>query len=138
MRGLFFLLFLFVIGDVCVAQSDVDALILAKEKEHLNEGKATVFLKREDWKSLDPLVLSALLVLQGYKTFVSGDLGSSCRFNPSCSAFSAAIIRQKGFIPGILLTADRLIRCNPQAEYDHSQHLINQQTGKIEDEVADY
>lgn len=124
--------------NLCVAQTEVDALILAKEKAHLQDEKATVFFQKDDWKSLDPLMLSALLMLQGYKSFVSGDLGSNCRFSPSCSAFSAAIIRQKGFIPGILLTADRLIRCNPEADYDHSKHLVNPQTGKIEDEVADY
>jgi putative component of membrane protein insertase Oxa1/YidC/SpoIIIJ protein YidD len=37
---------------------------------------------------------------------------SKCQFYPSCSKFSKSSIEKFGFIPGILMTADRLIRCS--------------------------
>lgn len=37
---------------------------------------------------------------------------SNCQFYPSCSEYSKQSIEQYGIFPGIILTADRLIRCS--------------------------
>jgi putative component of membrane protein insertase Oxa1/YidC/SpoIIIJ protein YidD len=52
------------------------------------------------------------LLLSFYKKFISSQDGETCSFNQSCSHFSAWAVREKGLFTGVLLTADRLTRCN--------------------------
>jgi putative component of membrane protein insertase Oxa1/YidC/SpoIIIJ protein YidD len=47
-----------------------------------------------------------------YKKFISSQDGEVCTFYPSCSSFAHASIKKQGFIIGIFLSTDRLIRCN--------------------------
>lgn len=56
--------------------------------------------------------LLALLVV-GYQRTVSPLLTSSCRFEPSCSAYAVAALRTHGALRGSRLTAWRLLRCQP-------------------------
>lgn len=44
----------------------------------------------------------------------------SCVFHPSCSNFALAALREFGSVKGYLLTADRLLRCNPFAPFYYS------------------
>ena len=55
----------------------------------------------------------ALLLLRGYKLFISPLLGQTCRFSPSCSSYSMQAIERFGFFKGSYLTARRLMRCHP-------------------------
>lgn len=55
----------------------------------------------------------ALLLLRGYKLFISPLLGQTCRFSPSCSSYSMQAIERFGFFRGSYLTARRLMRCHP-------------------------
>ena len=55
----------------------------------------------------------ALLLLRGYKLFISPLLGQTCRFSPSCSSYSMQAIERFGFFRGSHLTARRLMRCHP-------------------------
>lgn len=36
-----------------------------------------------------------------------------CRFEPTCSEYTAASIRRYGFLPGVLKGSWRILRCNP-------------------------
>lgn len=38
--------------------------------------------------------------------------GNRCSFSPSCSAFGYQAVRERGPAEGIMMTADRLMRCN--------------------------
>ncbi|HWR95823.1 MAG TPA: membrane protein insertion efficiency factor YidD [Arenimonas sp.] len=55
----------------------------------------------------------ALLLLRGYKLFISPLLGQTCRFSPSCSSYSMQAIERFGFFRGSYLTVRRLMRCHP-------------------------
>jgi len=134
------ILFLFGAQLITFSQSEkVVGKLIEERKSSLSKNfKPIVYLKKEEVKTLDPFTISALLGLQFYKTFLSSDLGSTCRFSPTCSAFGAEIIKHCGVWPGLLLTADRLIRCNSEAEFDNCEHLIDRETGIIYDEVTDY
>ncbi|MGH2534305.1 MAG: membrane protein insertion efficiency factor YidD [Thermomicrobiales bacterium] len=55
----------------------------------------------------------ALLLIRGYQRFVSPMLPPSCRFYPSCSEYGYEAIAKYGIIRGGLMTAWRLLRCNP-------------------------
>ena len=54
-----------------------------------------------------------LLLLVGYKRMISPWLPRCCRFTPTCSAYAAEAIMVHGPFKGILLTAGRLLRCQP-------------------------
>ena len=58
-------------------------------------------------------VQAALGTLRWYKSTVSPLLPRSCRFLPTCSEYSMQAYTQFGFAKGTVLTAWRLMRCNP-------------------------
>ena len=48
-----------------------------------------------------------------YQRAISPLLGSHCRFEPSCSQYAVKALEVHGSIKGSLLTAWRILRCNP-------------------------
>jgi putative membrane protein insertion efficiency factor len=60
-------------------------------------------------------VFQRLLIglVQGYRYLLSPWLGSSCRFEPTCSVYALAALRRHGAADGARLTASRLLRCHP-------------------------
>ena len=85
--------------------------------------KFLIFLKLLHPKNL------AILLIKGYKYFISPYLGNHCRFYPTCSSYAVEAFQKKGFIKGFLLTTWRVLRCNPfnkggydPVEKDHCEH----------------
>jgi len=54
-----------------------------------------------------------MLLLTGYRMFVSPLLGPRCRFYPSCSAYALEAVQVHGALRGSWLAARRLSRCHP-------------------------
>lgn len=54
-----------------------------------------------------------LAPIAAYQRWVSPALPRRCRYEPTCSAYSAQAIRRFGFARGLLLACWRLLRCNP-------------------------
>ena len=52
-------------------------------------------------------------LVKGYRLLLSPALGSACRFEPSCSAYSLQALQQHGAAVGSYLTLRRLARCHP-------------------------
>ena len=52
-------------------------------------------------------------LVKGYRLLLSPWLGSSCRFEPTCSAYSLQALQQQGAARGTYLTLYRLVRCHP-------------------------
>jgi len=48
-----------------------------------------------------------------YKRFISPILPDSCRFYPSCSQYAIDAVQRHGVVKGGMMTAYRIIRCNP-------------------------
>lgn len=48
-----------------------------------------------------------------YRKFISPLLPPSCKYYPSCSAYSLQALEKHGFFKGTLLTVWRILRCNP-------------------------
>ena len=53
---------------------------------------------------------------KGYRLFLSPALGSSCRFEPTCSAYALQALQIHGAGKGSYLTLKRLGRCHPWCE----------------------
>ncbi len=56
---------------------------------------------------------AAILVLRGYKRFISPFLPPMCRFEPTCSVYAMQAIQKYGVIRGAWMGARRLARCHP-------------------------
>ncbi len=97
-------------------------------------------VKPQESISIEPQVSSELkfaatALIRLYQVFVSSQDGPSCGFSPSCSRFGMAAIKEYGIMRGVLLTADRLLRCNgSQAQHYHKAH----NSEKYADPISDY
>lgn len=60
-----------------------------------------------------------MMLVKAYRLLLSPWLGSSCRFEPTCSAYSLQALEQHGAVAGTALTAYRLMRCQPWCEGGH-------------------
>ena len=54
-----------------------------------------------------------ILLVKGYRFFLSPALGSSCRFEPTCSAYALQALQIHGAGKGGYLTLKRIGRCHP-------------------------
>lgn len=54
-----------------------------------------------------------ILLLKGYKRFISPMLGPRCRFVPSCSEYAMEAIGRFGPVKGGWLAMRRIARCHP-------------------------
>lgn len=60
-------------------------------------------------------MIKTLLIglVKGYRLLLSPWLGSACRFEPTCSAYSLQALQAHGAAAGSYLTLARLARCHP-------------------------
>lgn len=54
-----------------------------------------------------------ILLLRGYKRFLSPLLPPLCRFEPTCSVYASEAVSRYGVIRGSWLSVRRLLRCHP-------------------------
>jgi uncharacterized protein len=61
-----------------------------------------------------------ILLIKGYRAFISPLFLPSCRFNPTCSQYGIEAIARFGALKGGYLTIKRILRCHPfhQGGYD--------------------
>jgi putative component of membrane protein insertase Oxa1/YidC/SpoIIIJ protein YidD len=70
----------------------------------------------------------------GYRLVLSSQDLPACNFSPSCSRFSERVIGRCGFVEGVLLSLDRLLRDHPLAisfyPRDAEGHLLRDDPGR--------
>jgi putative membrane protein insertion efficiency factor len=54
-----------------------------------------------------------IMIVRGYRLLLSPWLGSSCRFEPTCSVYALQALARHGATKGSYLTLRRLSRCHP-------------------------
>jgi hypothetical protein len=66
-------------------------------------------------------MIRSLLIglVKAYRLLLSPWLGSSCRFEPTCSAYSLQALQTHGAAAGSYLTLTRLARCHPWCAGGH-------------------
>ena len=55
----------------------------------------------------------AIFLIRCYQWCISPLIPPSCRYEPTCSSYAIEAFRRKGIVRGFLLTAWRILRCNP-------------------------
>ena len=58
------------------------------------------------------LALPFILLIKIYRLFISPLLGKNCIYTPSCSEYGIISVKKNGLFEGVLMTSDRLLRCN--------------------------
>jgi putative membrane protein insertion efficiency factor len=58
-------------------------------------------------------------LVKAYRLLLSPWLGSSCRFEPTCSVYAIEALEQHGAAAGSYLTLRRLVRCQPWCQGGH-------------------
>lgn len=53
------------------------------------------------------------LPIRLYRRVISPAFGQRCKYHPTCSAYALQAIKTYGILRGSVLTAWRLLRCNP-------------------------
>lgn len=56
---------------------------------------------------------AVMMLLRGYKHFLSPLLPSSCRFHPTCSEYMMEAVQKHGTLKGFWLGVKRIGRCHP-------------------------
>jgi putative component of membrane protein insertase Oxa1/YidC/SpoIIIJ protein YidD len=89
-------------------------------------------------RSLNPFKAISFITLFFYQKIISEQISAECEFDMSCSNFGIRSLQEFGIIKAIGITADRLTRCNGQAQSETENYLINHSTGKVIDEPSMY
>lgn len=98
------------------AQSSRNPLPQAEQAEHTSSSTSvepSSSAAAEAAEDDSPAVRAALAALDFYKTLISPLLPNTCRYLPTCSSYAKDAYRAYGVPKGTVLTAWRLMRCNP-------------------------
>ena len=57
-----------------------------------------------------------ILLIKGYRKFISPVKKPCCRFNPTCSAYALRAIEMHGVFKGGKLAVKRILKCHPWHE----------------------
>ena len=58
-------------------------------------------------------VTIGILCIKFYKYTISPYIPRSCRHQPTCSSYAIQALEKYGFLKGIMLILNRLMRCTP-------------------------
>lgn len=73
-----------------------------------------------------------------YQNVFSKHISADCLYHPSCSEFSKTAIRESGILPGILLSIDRVNRCNIISGQDLKRYGHDLMRTRFPDPVTRY
>ena len=68
-----------------------------------------------DGRKANPAIRFCVVLLRGYKRFISPLFPPSCRFTPTCSQYAVDAVQMHGVLYGLFLAVWRLLRCHPFA-----------------------
>lgn len=54
-----------------------------------------------------------IALIRLYQRFISPLTGAHCRYYPTCSQYAIEALKKHGFVKGSILSAKRILRCNP-------------------------
>jgi putative membrane protein insertion efficiency factor len=75
-----------------------------------------------------------MMPIRWFQTYLSPSDGPRCHFSPTCSRFGYEAVRDHGPWHGLLMTADRLLRCSYLTD---SRDYPKLPGGRMADPVAD-
>ncbi len=67
----------------------------------------------------DGIVALLIIPVKLYQWFLSPLLGASCRYTPTCSAYTIEALKKHGPVKGLWLSIKRILSCNPWGGHGH-------------------
>jgi len=89
-------------------------------------------------KKLNPVNFLFGGALFVYQNVLSKQLSTGCLYTPGCSEFSKEAIREYGLVKGIILSDDRVHRCNSYVAGDLKKYKRDTITNRYPDPVSRY
>lgn len=138
------LFFLLILGFDSYSQSNNDDVLLLKEatfempqyeKQHTSftwVSSHNILLK------YNPISLGFGALMYMYQSSISRHFSANCLYSPSCSRFSQQLISDYGLIKGVMLSADRIMRCNRIAALDIPASAVDAQDKKVHETTDIY
>ncbi len=65
------------------------------------------------------IVFILIIPVKIYQYTISPMLGASCRYTPTCSAYSIEALKKYGPVKGSYLAIKRILSCNPWGGHGH-------------------
>jgi putative component of membrane protein insertase Oxa1/YidC/SpoIIIJ protein YidD len=110
-----------------------------KNTQKVYSRKREFYLKGEPLKKkLNPLNWVFGSLLFAYQSGLSIQFSADCLYEPSCSNFCKHCLREHGLFKGILLTSDRLSRCNRIAQSDLHPIKFDEEKRRFIDTAEEY
>lgn len=127
-------------GQVSIAQSSNDLTLInahvpssdLPDHSYQKNDKKTRFIQ-----AVNPLYWIYKGGISFYQGHISSQLSTSCIYETSCSRFSKKLFNEYGLFKAIVLSADRIGRCN-RMTYSQVSKLRMTTEGKVIENVSDF
>ncbi|HTA84326.1 MAG TPA: membrane protein insertion efficiency factor YidD [Bacteroidia bacterium] len=132
-------LYLLPVISLFAQETEADKKLLTRHIQNEQYERATQKKYRPAIQvSYNPVKILLFTPLFLYQKFISEQISAICEFEPSCSGFAVQSIKQLGIVKGLFMAADRLTRCNGEAQPETQFYLIDHHSGKVIDEPGMY
>ena len=136
---------IFLLGDSIKAQqidfiTDLNTINKKLSEKRPDPHKRPYIYKDEPSliKKINPVNILFGGTLYVYQNVISKQISSGCLYTPSCSEFSKNAIRDYGLLKGVILSADRVYRCNGYAATDLGDKRREPRINRYPDPVSKY
>jgi putative membrane protein insertion efficiency factor len=94
--------------------NDLALILNHAEKAPVKRYRAyTPLVKKNSFiQKINPVQLTLSGLMYFYQNVLSSQFNAECLYTPSCSEYGKCAIKHHGILKGMLLTSDRLFRCN--------------------------
>ena len=140
-----YIIFILVSGINCLAQTsrfeqDIESIYNLSSKIPPDPFRRPYIYHNEPslLKKINPVNIIFGSALYVYQNVLSKHISADCLYTPSCSEFSKQAIREYGLLKGILLSVDRINRCNRIAGQDLKHYDLDISTNRYPDPISGY
>lgn len=130
-----FTLLLILIPFNGISQSDQDLLLNTESGQKLNF--TVEKQERRLIQKLNPLYWVYTGAVNFYQRNISVQIAANCIFEETCSHYSRKLVNDKGIFGGVVLSLDRLSRCN-KVTLAETSPLRFTKGGKVIEDIDEY
>lgn len=132
-----FTIILFSIDVACGQNIESDFEYILKQKNTSQEDQKVENKPKSFFQKINPFSFLYNKSLGFYQKNISAQIAANCVFEKTCSHFSKDLTQEFGILGGVVLSIDRLSRCNRISILETSS-LNKNKEGKIKESVDDY
>jgi putative component of membrane protein insertase Oxa1/YidC/SpoIIIJ protein YidD len=117
-------------------RTSISSQLFSPYKAGNYQGRKIMSLKEKSTiQKLNPLMYFSAGMLFLYQRGLSEQIQATCTYHTSCSSYAKMAIQERGFLLGIIIGADQMMRCSPQSRYDYPLFKITPNRKIIDAEI---